>query len=138
MTDDTLRELLHFRLEQAHESLREADVLCAAQANRGAVNRAYYAMFDVARAYLVTRHGITTEAIKTHSGLLSAFSRLGVKQDGLDADLGRWLNQAGEVRASADYDSRSVDAATAAILLANMDRFVATLENELGAKGEQE
>jgi uncharacterized protein (UPF0332 family) len=125
-------------MRKAHTAARAAKLLHDAQDFDGCANRAYYAMFDVARAYLVTRHGITTEAIKTHSGLLSAFSRLGVKQDGLDADLGRWLNQAGEVRASADYDSRSVDAATAAILLANMDRFVATLENELGAKGEQE
>jgi uncharacterized protein (UPF0332 family) len=125
-------------MRKAHMAARAARLLHDAEDFDGCANRAYYAMFDVARAYLVTRHGITTEAIKTHSGLLSAFSRLGVKQDGLDADLGRWLNQAGEVRASADYDSRSVDTATAAILLANMDRFVATLENELGAKGEQE
>lgn len=69
MTDDTLRELLHFRLEQAHESLREADVLCAAQANRGAVNRAYYAMFYALLALLATKQLGTSK----HSGAISLF-----------------------------------------------------------------
>ena len=33
------------RVEQAHETLREADILYAQSALRGAINRAYYAMF---------------------------------------------------------------------------------------------
>lgn len=36
---------MHYRLEQAHETLREAIVLRDAAAYRGALNRAYYAMF---------------------------------------------------------------------------------------------
>jgi len=122
-------------MRKAQTAARAARLLHDAQDFDGCANRAYYAMFDMARAYLVVRHGIATETIKTHSGLISAFSRLGVKQDGLPADLGRWLNQAGEARASADYDSRSVDAATAALLLLNMDQFVTTLSNEMGTNG---
>jgi len=58
-----------------------------------------------------------------------------MKHDGLPVDLGRWLNQAGEARASADYDSRSVNEATATVLLSNMDRFIAALLKEIDTKG---
>lgn len=128
MTQDDL-------MRKTEAAARAARLLYEAQDFDGCANRAYYAMFDVARASLIARHGIATDAIKTHSGLISAFSRLGVKHDGLPVDLGRWLNKAGEARASADYDTRSVNAKTAAVLLLNMDRFVAALSKEIGAKG---
>lgn len=128
MTQDDL-------MRKAGVAARAARLLYDEQDFDGCANRAYYAMFDAARAYLIARHGVTTEAIKTHSGLISAFSRLGVKQDGLATDMGRWLNQAGEVRASADYGTRSVDAETAAHLLSQMDRFVAELSKALGSDG---
>lgn len=122
-------------MRKTEVAARAARLLFDAQDFDGCANRAYYAMFDIARAFLIARHGITTDAIKTHSGLISDFSRLGVKQDGLPVDLGRWLNQAGEARASADYDTRSVNAETATVLLLNMDRFIAALSKELDAKG---
>jgi uncharacterized protein (UPF0332 family) len=122
-------------MRKAEAAARAARLLYDAQDFDGSANRAYYAMFDVARAYLIARHGIATEAIKTHSGLISAFSRLGVKHDGLPVDLGRWLNQAGEVRASADYGTRSVDSETASLLLLQMDGFVSELSKQIGANG---
>ena len=123
-------------MRKAVAAARAARLLFDAGDFDGCANRAYYAMFDVARAYLIARHGVTTEAIKTHTGLISVFSRLGVKGDGLPVDLGRWLNQAGEARASADHDTRSVNQATAAVLLSNMDRFIAALSKEIDAEGE--
>lgn len=120
-------------VRKAQAAARAARLLNDAGDFDGCANRAYYAMFDMARAFLVARHGLATDAIKTHSGLISAFSRLGVKQDGLPVDLGRWLNQAAEARASADYDTRSVNHATATVLLSNMDRFIASLSTEMGA-----
>jgi uncharacterized protein (UPF0332 family) len=115
-----------------HAASRSARLLFDAKDFDGSANRAYYAMFDAARAYLVVHHGVATEQIKTHSGLISAFGQLGVKQDGLAADLGRWLNQANEVRSSADYGSRSVDEATARRLIGQMDRFIADLSTSIG------
>lgn len=120
-------------VRKAQTAARAARLLHEAGDFDGCANRAYYAMFDVARAYRVARHGLTTDAIRTHSGLISAFSRLGVKQDGLPVDLGRWQNQAAEARASADYDTRNVNHATATVLLSNMDRFIASLSTEMGA-----
>lgn len=116
-----------------HAAANSARLLFDAEDFDGSANRAYYAMFDAARAYLMAHHGVATEQIKTHSGLISAFSRLGVKQDGLAADLGRWLNQANEVRSNADYGARSVDEATARLLIDQMHRFLADLSASLSA-----
>jgi uncharacterized protein (UPF0332 family) len=120
-------------MRKMHAAARSARVLLEVEDFDGSANRAYYAMFDAARAYLIVHHGIATEQIKTHSGLISAFSRLGVKQDGLAADLGRWLNQANEVRSSADYGTQSVDEATAKRLIDQMDRFIADLSMSIGS-----
>jgi len=118
-------------MRKTEAAARAARLLYDAQDFDGCANRAYYAMFDIARVYLMARHGIMMEEIKTHSGLISAFSRLGVKQDGLATDLGRWLNQANEVRANADYGSRSVDVQTAALLLAHMQQFITELSTAI-------
>ncbi len=111
-------------LRKAEVAASSARLLFEAGDYDGCANRAYYAMFDTARTYLAARHGVRTDAVKTHAGLLSAFSQLGVKKDGLDAELGRALNQSGGTRFVADYDVRSVDRETAERLLAQMNRFL--------------
>jgi uncharacterized protein (UPF0332 family) len=45
MRPGQLEDLLRYRMEQAHETLREAKILLNESALRGAINRAYYAMF---------------------------------------------------------------------------------------------
>ncbi len=40
----------------------------------GACNRAYYAMFDAARAALLVSGAAGAEMARTHNGLMSAFS----------------------------------------------------------------
>jgi uncharacterized protein (UPF0332 family) len=45
-------QLARYRLQQAKETLREAEILASEQSWRGAINRAYYAMFYAATALL--------------------------------------------------------------------------------------
>jgi uncharacterized protein (UPF0332 family) len=97
----------------------------------GCANRAYYAMFDVARAYLKLRHGISLNKIKTHAGLLSAFSRVAIQDDGLDPELGRALNRATNRRATADYDEGSIEREAAARMLDDMALFLDALLKEI-------
>ena len=52
---EQLEALLRYRMEQAHETLREAEVLLNESALRGTVNRAYYAMFYALLALLATK-----------------------------------------------------------------------------------
>jgi uncharacterized protein (UPF0332 family) len=44
MKPEQLENLLHYRMEQARETLREAEILLNESALRGAINRAYYAI----------------------------------------------------------------------------------------------
>jgi len=111
--------------DKALQASRSARLLYEAGDYNGCVNRAYYAMFDVARAYLKLRHGITVDQVKTHSGLLSSFSKLAIQKDGHDAELGRLFNRAMTRRTTADYDTRSVEAEAAETTLRQMEAFIA-------------
>ena len=44
MKPEQLEDLLRYRIQQAHDTLEEAQILLDASAVRGTVNRAYYAM----------------------------------------------------------------------------------------------
>lgn len=94
----------------------------------GATNRAYYAMFDAARAALMAS-GAPAEPDfgRTHSGLIGAFGHHLVKNGSVPRDLGRHLNRAHEIRLVADYRGESVQPADAAEVVAQAAAFVAAL-----------
>lgn len=80
----------------------------------GACNRAYYAMFDAARAALIaSKAPVSPEVSRTHSGLISAFSLHLVKTGLFPVELGRSFNKAEDLRLVADYKSDSIDAEAA-------------------------
>ena len=72
---EQLHALVHYRLQQAVETLREASLLLDQSAWRGAQNRAYYAMFYAVSALLATRQLGSSK----HSGVLGLFDREFVK-----------------------------------------------------------
>jgi uncharacterized protein (UPF0332 family) len=71
-------------LERAERSRESAKLLFDAGDINGACNRAYYAMFDAARAALSKADTpLQAETIRTHSGLISAFSMQLIKTNRL-------------------------------------------------------
>ncbi len=97
----------------------------------GACNRAYYAMFDAARAaLLVSDAPIQTEVARTHSGLISAFSMHLVKTGRVPVELGRGLNKAEEIRLVADYKGDSVDPEQAVWVVQQAKAFVHAMQAE--------
>ncbi len=99
----------------------------------GATNRAYYAMFDAARAALLTNQGCipTTDGVaRTHSGVIAAFGNTFVKSGRLPKEIGRLLNRAHEVRLLADYTGSSVDATDARNVVDQAKLFVAAIRAE--------
>lgn len=63
----------------------------------GACNRAYYAMFDAARAALINSGApVRSEVGRTHSGLISAFSLHLVKTGQVPIEYGKALNKVAE------------------------------------------
>ena len=113
-------------LAKSQRALLSAKELLAANDPDGACNRAYYAMFDAARAALLSlKAPVLPETIKTHAGLNRAFALHVVKQGLFPADIGKAIQQIEELRLIADYDGNplEVDDASQAVMQAQI--FVA-------------
>jgi uncharacterized protein (UPF0332 family) len=94
----------------------------------GACNRAYYAMFDAARAALLAS-GADDSIVntKTHSGLISKFSLELVKSGRVSVELGKSLNKVEGLRLIADYKGDAVLEEDATWAVNQADIFVKTL-----------
>lgn len=93
----------------------------------GACKRAYYAIFDAARAALLASgHDVG----KTHKGVLNAFSDRLVKHGPLPKELGRLLKHAETFRYVADYEGDPVDLSDARQLVEQAETFVAGIQTE--------
>lgn len=94
----------------------------------GACNRAYYAMFDAARAGLLA----SGEDIgKTHKGVLNAFSDRLVKNGPLPKEMGRLLKHAETFRYVADYTGDPVELSDAQAMVEQAEILVAAIRAEL-------
>lgn len=96
----------------------------------GASNRAYYAMFDAARAALLASgEGVVDSADpgRTHSSLIGGFGLHLVKSGRVSREMGRLLNRAHEIRQVADYKAESVELEDAKELVEQAEVFVANL-----------
>lgn len=132
MKPEQLRDLMHYRLEQAHETLREAIVLRDAAAYRGALNRAYYAMFYALLGLLATRQLGTSK----HSGAIALFDREFVKTGLFSSDLSRALHLAFDRRQVHDYGEMiAIDVAIVNLTIAEASAFVTAVEAYLKAQG---
>jgi uncharacterized protein (UPF0332 family) len=113
---------------KAERACSSASVLLKLGDVDGACNRAYYAMFDAARAALMASGAHASPEIgKTHRGLINAFSLQLVKNGPVSKELGRLLNRAEEIRLVADYKGDSVELADATEMVTQAEHFVATL-----------
>ncbi|MBI1869151.1 MAG: HEPN domain-containing protein [Methylocystis sp.] len=91
-------------LEKAARALSSSRSLLAEGDTDGACNRAYYAMFNAARAALIAS-GAPPEAAgaKTHSGLQASFNQYLIKAGALPRRLGADLRRAEQLRLLGDY-----------------------------------
>lgn len=84
-------------LSAAHALLHNGDT-------EGACNRAYYAMFNAARAALLAADIDAPDGgYKTHNGLIGAFGKHMVSGGQVNAELGRSINKVQRLRQIADY-----------------------------------
>ncbi len=94
----------------------------------GACNRAYYAMFDAARAALLAAgHDVG----KTHRGVLNAFNDRLVKDGPMPKEAGRLLKHAEAFRYVADYSDNAVHLTDASELVCQAETFVTTVRSML-------
>lgn len=90
----------------------------------GASSRAYYAMFDAARAALLASG---FDVGKTHKGVLNAFSDRLVRNGPLPKELGRLLKRAETFRYVADYEGDPVEFSDAREIVEQAAAFVAAM-----------
>jgi uncharacterized protein (UPF0332 family) len=112
-------------IARARRSAASAKLLFDAGDLNGACNRAYYAMFDAARAALLAGgEPVNSEAIKTHSGLIAAFSLYVIKPGSIPAQYGRSLRQVDQIRLIADYSDEGVDRERGLSAIEQANQFV--------------
>lgn len=91
----------------------------------GACNRAYYAMFDAARAALLASGApVEPDVARTHSGLITAFSLHLVKTGRVPVELGKSLNKVEDLRLIADYKGDPISHDEAAWAVSQAQLFV--------------
>lgn len=126
MMDEHSKELVDYRLQQAHETLQEAEGLCGMSLWRGTINRAYYAMFYAVLALAVIRQQVTSK----HSGVLAFFDREFVKTGIFPKELSHSFHLAFENRQTNDYgEIISVSGEEAKQALEEARNFVSSIEN---------
>lgn len=96
----------------------------------GACNRAYYAMFDAARAALLASGApVEPEIARTHSGLISAFSLHLVKTGQVPVELGKALNKVEDLRLVADYKGDPIENEEAGWAVQQAETFVHAMQS---------
>jgi len=133
MDEETRRIIVGVRLEKCREDLQAARELLKLGFLRAAVNRAYYGVFHITSAALLT---LDIERSK-HSGVQSAFSQYLVTPGHIEPEYSRIYGRARRLREDYDYadELRDLDEKIAADLLADADRFVARMERYLREVG---
>ena len=130
--DEHTKIIIGVRLEKAKEDIATAHDMIALKRLRGAVNRAYYAIYHLATAVLLTQD---IERSK-HSGVQSAFGHYLVKPGLIEPEYGRILTGARKAKETSDYADRiELDGETAQRIVADADRFVARMEEYLASVG---
>ena len=132
MSKDQLAALLRYRMQQANETLHEAEILFNQSAYRGTINRAYYAIFYSVVALLATKKLGTSK----HSGVIGLFDREFVKTGLFPRELSRSLRLAFDRRQTHDYGEVSqIDEPTAQEALNDAKMFISTVESYLHSAG---
>jgi len=88
------------RMEQAKQCLVSADALLKINDLRGAVNRAYYAVFHAMRSVLI----LEGKDFAKHSGVISYFRREYIKTGIFTVDISDTITELFNNRSSGDYD----------------------------------
>lgn len=113
---------------KADRALASARLLLESGDVEGACNRAYYAMFDAARAALIASSApVEPEIARTHSGLITAFSLHLVKPGRVAVEHGRALNKVEDLRLIADYRGDTVSPDKAAWAVEQATNFIVAI-----------
>jgi len=131
--DPAQRAIIAIRVEKCREDIATAREDLERGRYRAAVVRAYYAVFHIASAALLT---ISVERAK-HSGIESAFSEFLIKPGLVEPEYGDIYRRARRFREDQEYedDFERLDETQVAQILSQTERFIARLEHYLRQVG---
>ena len=101
MINPNLKTRIKLEIDKAEESLKASKILLTSELFDEAVSSAYYAMFHMAKAILLTINKETS----THQGLITLFGLHFVKPNLIEEIYNDLLVEAKESREAGDYDA---------------------------------
>ena len=113
--DRPILDYINYRLNRAHETIKDVEVLMGIGSWNSATNRLYYACFYAVSALLI-KHNINT---KSHSGTRTKFGELFVVTHKISPELGRVYTFLFDNRLKGDYSD---------FFKMDEDRFIRLLE----------
>lgn len=121
-------------MQNQKRAIESAKLLHASGDIEGACNRAYYAMYDAAKAALIkVVPDIDPSVGKTHSGLISAFGLNLVKNGLVPTEFGRSFNRAHDIRQIVDYTGDLIKPEQVDDLIDLADQFVRWIDTKIVA-----
>jgi uncharacterized protein (UPF0332 family) len=129
MTDGQ-KDLVHYRMQRAVETLKEARLMLESGLLHGAANRIYYACFYAVVALLLTRNLSSPK----HSGVMALFNKHFIKEGTLPADMGKFYSRVFDNRLEGDYgDVVELNEADIRADVKKAEEFVTQIESQLGS-----
>ena len=126
--DDAKEQAVRARMDQARETLKEAEVLFEQDFWRGTINRSYYAMFYAVLALAASR-GV---AISKHTHAIAFLDKEFVKKGIFPKELSRALHIGFDERQTSDYgEIWDIDHTEAKQSLSDAKSFVKTIGDYL-------
>lgn len=119
--DEKTRELIKVRLEKAEEDIETAEELLSLKRYRAVVNRAFYALFSITTAVLLTKK---LERAK-HSGIEAAFNQYFIRNKIIEVEYGKIFDYVRRKREECDYNAKiSIDKETAENVVKDSRKFI--------------
>jgi uncharacterized protein (UPF0332 family) len=126
--DDEKQQAVRQRMEEARETIVEADALLERDLRRGAINRSYYAMFYAVLA-LAASQGAT---VSKHTHAIAFFDKEFVRKGIFPKEFSRSLHYGFEDRQSRDYgEIWEIDRTDAETALSEAKKFVEAIDTYL-------
>jgi uncharacterized protein (UPF0332 family) len=116
-------------LAKADRNLATAKINLQIGDQGSACNRAYYSMFDAARAALLLIDEPERAMGKTHNGLIAAFGELLVKAGKISELHGRNFAFESKRRLISDYDGQMLSDEDAQSAIANAEAFLGAIKD---------
>lgn len=126
--DEKTRELIKVRLEKAEEDIETAEELLSLKRYRAVVNRAFYALFSITTAVLLTKK---LERSK-HSGIEAAFNQYFIRNKIIEVEYGKIFDYVRRKREECDYNAKIIiDKETAENVVKDSRKFIRRMKEYL-------